>query len=57
MGIRVRRATREQRIRDARRDRLVLQVGEQHVHITRDEARRLRNQLGKFKLDVPPHKT
>lgn len=37
--------------RDDRRRRLILQIGVYRFHITREEARRLRNQLNRFKLE------
>jgi hypothetical protein len=49
--ISVRRATHEVRARDRKRNRLILQIGRHKFHITRKEARSLRDQINKFKLD------
>ena len=48
--ITVRRAKHEDRVRDIKRDRLVLRVGAHRFHITRDEAASLKRQLGRFNL-------
>jgi len=48
---------KEYRKRDARRNRLVLTIGNFFFHITRDEARKLRNELQRFRLDPSTRKT
>ena len=52
MTVRVRRHRRGGRVRDARHDVINIQVDERSMDVSRDEARRIRNQLGRFKLDI-----
>lgn len=46
----IKTATDEVRERDKKRKRLLLQVGDRKIHMTRQEALRLRIQLNRFKL-------
>lgn len=48
--ISIRRVSEESRPRDRKRNRLLLTVGDESWHITREEAKKLKDQLGRFKL-------
>ena len=43
--ISIKKATSESRQRDAKRERLVLAIGEKVIHITKDEARQLQKDI------------
>ncbi len=49
--ISIKRCKLEKRGRDRIRNRLILTIGTNKYHITREEARKLRNQLNRFKLE------
>jgi hypothetical protein len=51
MGIDVRRATSEERVRDRKRRRLILLVGDNRYHASNAEMRRLRCKLNRMNLD------
>lgn len=45
------RFDKSERLSDRKRKRLILTVGNHEFHVTRVEARKLRNQLQRLKLD------